>query len=303
MEHINCVVDTQPMADELKAVSRHVSGTTTAVVAMQAAVIKADKAAADQVCNDVNRGFHALMSSQISQKIAKLQSDVDSHLLRLNQQSKQLMNIKRQMERDYQRTAQRYARTFNTINKELRQRVQELDQPIFRFATTEIGTTRNRMSSLTATVPVVQLEAVSDAQRIITSAVKYHGMQVLEAAGSFVGSMEDQKALTKRILLTNQKAESKVLYAPVIVSEGTFEQGNSSSAYVSRELLSDQGSSNVRSEAIQAATTMDWHENAGEHDEIIKNEFDRLLADSSASSRVKQTISNLMQGAQKYQTL
>ena len=123
MEYINCKVDTQPMADELKTVSRHVTGTMTAVVAMQAAVIKADQEAADQVCNDVNRGFHALMSSQISQKIAKLQSDVDSHLLRLNQQTKQLLAIKRQMERDYRRTAERYGKTFNTINRELRQRV------------------------------------------------------------------------------------------------------------------------------------------------------------------------------------
>ena len=125
MEYINCVVDTQPMANELQSVSNHVTGTTTAVVAMQAAVIKADQDAADRVCHDVNRGFHALMSSQLSQKIAKLQSDVDSHLLRLNQQAKQLLNIKKQMERDYQRTAMRYCKTFNSINKELRQRVQD----------------------------------------------------------------------------------------------------------------------------------------------------------------------------------
>ena len=59
MEYINCRVDTQPMADELHSVSRHVTGTTTAVVAMQAAVIQADKEAAERVCNDVNRGFHA----------------------------------------------------------------------------------------------------------------------------------------------------------------------------------------------------------------------------------------------------
>ena len=226
MEYINCRVDTQPMADELQSVSRPVTGTTTAVVAMQAAVIQADKEAAERVCNDVNRGFHALMSSTLSQKIANLQSEVDSYLMRLNQQTKQLLNIKRQMERDYMRTAQRYTKTFNSLNKELRQRVQELDQPIFRFATTEVETTHNRMTSLTATVPVGQTESVTDAQRILTSNVKYHGIQVLEAAKSFVASMEDQKALTNRILLANQKAESKVLYMPVVISERCFEQGS-----------------------------------------------------------------------------
>ena len=301
MEYINCRVDTQPMADELHSVSRHVTGTTTAVVAMQAAVIQADKEAADQVCNDVNRGFHALMSSTLSQKIAKLQSEVDSHLMRLNQQSKQLLNIKRQMERDYMRTAQRYTKTFNSLNKELRQRVQELDQPIFRFATTEVETTHNRMTSLTATIPVGQSESVTDAQRILTSNVKYHGIQVLEAAKSFVGSMEDQKALTNRILLSNQKAESKVLYTPVIISERCFEQGASSLITSCDALLTAQNSSTVRGELMQAAGTMPWHE--GVQDEKVTNELVRLLSESNAPERVKRTIQQLLDKAPEYQTL
>ena len=301
MEYINCRVDTQPMADELHSVSRHVTGTTTAVVAMQAAVIKADQDAADQVCNDVNRGFHALMSSTLSQKIAKLQSEVDSHLMRLNQQTKQLLNIKRQMERDYMRTAQRYTKTFNSLNKELRQRVQELDQPIFRFATTEVETTHNRMTSLTATIPVGQMESVTDAQRILTSNVKYHGIQVLEAAQAFVGSMEEQKELTNRILLSNQKAETKVLYMPVVVSERKFEQGSSSLVTSCDALLTNQNTSVVRGELMQAAATMPWHDAAP--DEKVNNELVRLMTESQAPERIKRTIRQLMDKASQYQTL
>lgn len=301
MERIDCLVDTQPMANELQTVSNHVAGTTTAVVAMQAAVIEADQEAADHVCNDVNRGFHALMSSQLSQKIAKLQSEVESHLLRLNQQTKQLLNIKKQMERDYQRTAMRYGKTFNTINKELRQRVQELDQPIFRFATTEIETTRNRMTSLTATIPIVQVEAVADAQKILTSNIKHHGMQVLEATQAFVESMEEQKALTNRILLSNQKAESKVRYMPVVVAEGQYEHGVSSNIYNSKELLTDQNSSNVRGEILQSASDLQWHET--ENTELVDNELVRLMAETEISDRVKKTMDSLIKVAQKYQSL
>ena len=173
MSHqIDCRVDTEPMAKELKTITKSVNATTAAVVAMQTAVVAADKKAADLVCNNVNRGFHTLMLSQVSQKIAQLQSSVNSHLLRLNQQTKQLLAIKSRMERDYQRTSERYTKIFNTLNKELRQRVQELDQPIFKFATTEVQTTSNRMTQLTATVPIGQLESITDAQRILTSNVK-----------------------------------------------------------------------------------------------------------------------------------
>ena len=301
MEYIDCVVDTQPMANELQSVSNHVTGTTTAVVAMQAAVVKADQEAADRVCHDVNRGFHALMSSQLSQKIAKLQSDVDSHLLRLNQQSKQLMNIKKQMERDYQRTTMRYGKTFNSLNKELRQRVQELDQPVFKFATTEVDTTRNRMTALTATIPVVQAESVADAQKILTSKVKYHGMQVLKSTKDFVADMEEQRELTNRILLSNQKAESKVIYTPVLVSEGVFEQGTSSNVYCSKVLLSDQNVSNICGEVIQSSGSLQWHDS--EKDAMVENEIVRLMADAPISDRIKKTMNALMNAAEQYKTL
>ena len=286
MEYINCVVDTQPMANELKSVSNHVTGTTTAVVAMQAAVIKADQDAANRVCHDVNRGFHALMSSQLSQKIAKLQSDVDSHLLRLNQQAKQLLNIKRQMERDYQRTAMRYCKTFNSINIEV---------------PTEVETTRNRMTALTATIPVVQAESVADAQKILTSKVKYHGMQVLEATRDFVADMEQQRELTNRILLSNQKAESKVIYMPVVVTEGNFEQGTSSNVYCSKELLSEQNASNIRGEIMQSCSSLDWHDT--EKDVLVENEVVRLMAETPISDRIKKTMESLMNAAEQYKSL
>ncbi len=301
MEYINCVVDTKPMANELKSVSAHVTGTTTAVVAMQTAVIKADQDAADRVCSDVNRGFHALMSSQLSQKIAKLQSDVDSHLLRLNQQTKQLLNIRQQMERDYHRTAVRYGKTFNALNKELRQRVQELDQPVFRFATTEVETTRNRMTSLTATIPVSQAESVADSQRILTSKVKYHGMQVLEATRAFVEDMEEQRELTNRILLSNQKAESQTVYMPVVISEGSFEQGATAEAYCSRELLSEQNASDIRGELIQSCSSLSWRD--GGMDAQVENEVNRLMSSSPVSERVRKTMEALMARARQYQIL
>ena len=54
MASFNYTVDTKPMAEEMRSVSRHVNATTGAVVAMQTAVIIAEEKAADHVCNNVN---------------------------------------------------------------------------------------------------------------------------------------------------------------------------------------------------------------------------------------------------------
>lgn len=301
MQNIDCTIDTRPMADELQHVSQHVKGTTAAVIGMQAAVIAADKEAADRVCGDVNRGFHALMSSQLSQKIAKLQSDVDSHLMRLNQQTKQLLAIRKQMERDYQRTAQRYSKTFGALNKELQQRVQELDQPVFKFATTEMQVTTNRMSSLTATVPVVQSESVSDAQRILSSNVKYHGLQVLETSKEFVARMNEQRILTSSILLQHQKALTAVRYLPAVFMDCVYAQGSSTTISTSDDLLAPQCKRAVENMVMQREKDMDWKQTQPNRE--VQNELVRLLADAPLSDRLKNTISNLMKQAPTYQTL
>ena len=128
MATFNYTVDTNPMASEIGTVSSNIKGTTTAVVAMQTAVILAEEKAADHVCSNVNKGFFTLIRSQISQKAAKLQSEVDSHLMRLNQQRKQILAIKGRMERDYNMISGRYTKLFTGLNQNLRQRVFELDR-------------------------------------------------------------------------------------------------------------------------------------------------------------------------------
>ena len=77
MAYINFTVDTRPMAREIENVSQKVKGTTAAVVGMRTAVIQAEADAADHVCKNVNTGFYTLIHSQISQKIARMQSDVN----------------------------------------------------------------------------------------------------------------------------------------------------------------------------------------------------------------------------------
>ena len=147
---IPCSVDTTPMAAELKSVSNHVKGTTAAVVTMQSAVIAAENNSANKVCSNVNRGFFTLMQSQISQKIANKQSRVEALLMHLAQQKRQLLGVKANMEREYARIAARYLKIFTSVNKELEQRIRQVDQPVFELVNKHMTTSSNRMHSLTS---------------------------------------------------------------------------------------------------------------------------------------------------------
>lgn len=303
MTHFDCVVDTEPMAQEMKSVSSQIKGTTAAVVGMRTAVIMAEEAAADHVCDNVNKGFYTLIHSQISQKIAKLQSEVDSHLMKLGQLRKQLLGIKDRMERDYGMISGRYLKLFSGLNKNLQQRVFELDKPTIEFAVKDTNTISNRMRLLTATVPVSQSESLSVSQRILISNMKYQGMRVVDSMSSFLAATEEQQKLTDLILLPMQTEKDSATYMiPVLVSESNIDKyGNKRiEIIVNRSKLTPRSQEAIRNAVQTKITQLEW-EDRKVSDEI-KSEFSKLLSATSSSQRVKDTANSLFM-AHHFQTI
>ena len=280
MAHIDFVLDTKPMAQEINSISNHIKGTT-------AAVVLAEQKAADQVCSNVNKGFYTMMRSQISQKIATLQSQVDSFLMQLNAQRKQLLAIKKQMERDYNMLCSRYLKLFNGLNQNLHQRVFELDKPTINFAVREVERISNRTKYLTATVPLSQVESLSDSQKILASNVKYRGAKVIESMKNFLSSSIEQKKITDKVLLEGN-TQSENLVTPVLISEYCFDKYGTKNLtiWISNTLLSPQAQTAVKNTLGQQLETLSWV-NHTETDKEIKSEFSKLVSKSTSSQRVK----------------
>lgn len=298
MAHIDCVVDTLPMAQSINSVTHHINGTTAAVVGMKAAVIEAENKAADHVCANVNRGFYTLIRSQISQKMAKLQSEVDSLLMQLNQQRKQLSAIRSRMERDYNLISSRYLKLFTTINRNLRQRVYELDRPVVDFATKDMEKVTNRTSQLTAVVPLSQNESVRQSQQILSSNVKYHGMKAVHSATDFLRDSRDLNDITGRILLRQRVAapQEQVLF-PAVICESRIDAFDSraTAVYVSSEAMPQRARESVRNAVQAAASQASWE--SADADPRLTGEFGRLVDGSDMSPRVRDMAMKLFSGS------
>ncbi len=304
MATFNYTVDTKPMAQEMGSVSNHVKATVGAVVAMQAAVILAEEKAADHVCDNVNKGFYTLIRSQISQKIAKLQSDVDSHLMRLNQQKKQLLGVKSRMERDYNMISARYLKLFNGLNSNLKQRVFELDKPTIDFAVKEVEKVSNRTKYLTATVPVTQLESLAMSQKILASNLKFRGLNVINSMTKFLGDMYAQKKLTDRILLeSNSHVENFTMSVPILIHEFNYDKFDHKNmdVTVSTVELNKQSQSAIKNAVMPNVDNMQWQNAAGINKEV-QSEFSKLLSAAKTSQRIKDMAGNLFM-ANNYQTI
>lgn len=290
------------MAHEIDKVSHHVTATTTAVVAMKTAVIAAEKEASDHVCEKVNQGFYTMIRSQISQKMAKLQSDVDSLLMQLAQQQKQLLGIRTRMERDYNMLLARYSKLFTGLNQNLKQRVAELDRPTMNFALGEVEHITNRSKLLTATVPVGQLESVMQSQQILASNAKYQGMKVINTMRDFLSDFNDQRRLTSTILLSGEARESH-LAVPVVMMETCIDRNGTT---VENIVMNDTGLSASMQRSIQNTITstednFPWVDTTDKDRETI-NEYGKMVASANLPDRVKEMMNNLFR-ATSYQTL
>lgn len=290
MSHqFDCLVDTSEMAREIDSVKKHVNATTTAVVGMQAAVIKAQADGADHVCKKVNQGFYALIHSQISQKMASLQSKVDAHLLRLNQQRKQLAAIRQRMERDYQMLSGRYLKIFNSLNRNLRHRITEIDRPILNFATTEADKVTNRGNQLISTVPIGQAETIRTSQAVASSNLKYRAARAIESIESFITDSNRLKAITDRILLHRSISDDvDTVFIPVCIAQSNIDANGNIQTTIN---ISEIGLSKDARQTIETRIATSSREDSmawkkpTEIDPEIANYFRQMVASSGLSQR------------------
>ncbi len=288
---IDCVIDTEPMAREMDRVSRQVDGTTAAVVGFKAAVIKAEGDAADHVCQNVNRGFYSLIHSQISQKIAKLSSEVDSHVMKLTQLQKQLLGLRARMQRDYAMTSQRYHKLFTTINRDLRLRVTELDRPVMRFASDETTRLENRTRLLSSQVPLGQTETLAASERILAGNVKYQAKEVLESTERFLADHKRQEVLLQKVLLdeTIDKEDQQILMPVIVVNSTQAPDSSNWNSYSNKDFVPANAARDVTELVAQNIVPM--ANNVG--NSSLSNELNAMISQASLPDRVKEMMREL----------
>jgi hypothetical protein len=288
---IPCKVDTTPMADQIKSVSRSVTGTTAAVVTMQSAVIAAENAGANKVCSNVNRGFFTLMQSQISQKIAQKKSRVDALLMKLAQNKRQLLGIKATMEREYERIAARYLKTFTSINKELAQRIQQIDQPVFDLVNKHMAASTNRMNAISAWAITSQTEGLTKGQQILVSKMKSNANTALEQSTQFLTQISEQRVLTNKVLISNPAGnDDKECKIPVVVCETISNDVGLKCVDIT---MPDGFNQQIKGEINNAIRSkeLEWKDETPS--DIIAEEFAMLLESSQTSPRVKSIMRDL----------
>jgi len=298
MSNFNFTVDTQEMARSIDGVSSHVNAATTAVVTMESAVVAAELAAANRVCQHVERGFFNLIRSQITQKIARLRSAVDSRFIEMQQQGQALKAIKGRMESDYQMVAKRYTRLFQSIDRSLRNRIFELDKAVSGLVNHEMERLSARMLAMQGQVPVHQMESLQSSQRVAISHTKASAHRAIRSMQTFLADSSRQGQLFESILFKAGSGASDVRYLPILVFESDSIAASVSEWNIATPIGSPRRMTEAIGQAVQSAVfaslaSMKWAPPGSEASARVAAEFRRFATQSGTADRVQQQLFRL----------
>jgi len=295
----NFNVDTTEMAETVSAVSTHVDGTTAAVVAMEAALIAVEKEAASEICGNVNRGFHRLILSQLSQRCAKAKSIVDAKLMELSSQSAALARIKRQMEGDYHRITSRYVSLFGSLNDALRARVFELDKPAADLADKEMRTAERRSLARAGEAAVLQLEVEPATQLLAIGGVRHDAATTLSRMRQIVVRSNVMKRATKAVARDAKVNQRQAISTPVAVVESDdLRVKRRSRSIVQPEGLGEGPRSLVRARLNEIDVDLPWQSAPDELRKDVNARCMKRASESALSERERATLSVLLEQSQ-----
>lgn len=296
MSSFSFEVDTSPMASTLDRVSSHVDAVTGAVTVMQTAVIHQEKLAAEQVCTNIDQGFYFLIRSQISQKLAKLRSDVDARLMALRQLSVALAGVRRQMEGDYQMIASRYSKLFDALDRSLRSRVFELDQVPADLASRQMPRILKRLRDSGAQYLISGTESLPTGQSAVSLKIKGNTNKVINSIKRSLLDTVQLKQELQSVVLDRQVEARRAYYIPVLVMEADAQRPPGTILNIASaggQAFQLAGSKEIERKLRDTYGELPWAPASGRDRAYVAAAFENLLAGKHLDPRLQNEISRL----------
>ena len=218
MANFNFTVTTDPMASSINSVKNNVNVVTGAVTVMQSAVIAAEEESARKISQNVDSGFFMLAKSQISQKKAALFSKINSSLLLMKQFQQNLTNLENQMQKDYNMISRRYTKLFNSLDKSLKTRVQELDKPAMDIASLQRNLITSRTRDSAAEVLVNSVDSLMPIQKAKVALLKNKTATTLSCLSENIIQETNYVQQVNNILLDDKKTSKQDFFLPIVYS-------------------------------------------------------------------------------------
>jgi len=288
---INVHVDTTPFDQSVDSCDDNIGNLTTSVVGFQAANVASKQENERLIVDSATAGFSSMIEQHLSLQNAGLEAEMHALAGELMQQCKELSHKRDVMSNDFNRIKSRYTELFETLNKELTNRIRQTLKPCLDFVS-QIRKEQNRRieSSLLSIATTGGKE--SDAARIAiqTSKMKHNGEQLINSARDFIIANYSMNRAKKAFFVDGNNSE--VIYAPVLIVEERNETSTQDVKIYSNPIVNH--SEQVEKTIRECAESMVEKEVSQNEKSSIENYFNQFLSEMSDGSIQSQRIVSLM---------
>jgi hypothetical protein len=289
---VNVDVDTDPFDNSVRHCNGSVGTLTGSVVATETAQVQSIRRNSRKVGETIIQGFFSTVQSEISQQIMETSSRIEATLVHLREMAQRCVAKQKQMETDYGRLASRYCSIFEDLNKELENRIYELDRPTFKFKETSDKTANRGIGTdLASAVAISGAENGHLEAMLGVSITKKQAMNALGKANTFLVKQKTCERLLDSCSI-NESTDA-VYYAPVCYIETKGESDVISNELYTSEFIGKQTNNRLAEKMKDITFTTDEFDQ-----DMLKTHFSAEVADKYAYSdshdeRVRDYITKL----------
>ena len=130
---VNVKVNTTPFDNSVNRCGDHVGTLTGSIIGFKTANVASKVNNEKKIANSVTSGFSSLIEQNLALQNAGIEAEMHAIAGELMQQCKELDYKHEVMNKDFNRIKSRYTSLFETITKEMNNRIKQLIKPCFDF--------------------------------------------------------------------------------------------------------------------------------------------------------------------------
>lgn len=213
-------VDTNPFDRSISSANRQVNLLTGSVVATEAAQIAAKIQSSENISNTVVDGFFGLIKSEINQQLTEIKPKVEALIIELMQHQQTCGLKKKQLEGDFARISERYAKIFFDLDKELRNRILLLNQSAIGVHGTLTTRVHRSFSDISSGIATIYNKEVSNLQSMLfATGLKKRALALIGSSKNYLFSEKKLSSSLHQILIPVEIGKVITRQIPVLYFE------------------------------------------------------------------------------------
>lgn len=289
---VNVRVNTTPFDNSVNQCGNHIGTLTGSVLGFKTANVASKNENEKKIVNSVTSGFSSMIEQNLVLQNAEIEAEMHALAGELIQQCKELDYKHEVMSKDFNRIKSRYASLFETLNKELDNRLKQLIKPCFDFVS-QVRQEQNRRIETSLLSIATTTGKESDTARIAIQAskMKSNAENLIATAKNYIIGNKSLNTAKTAYFMEGDKTDS-ICYAPVILSYSSDDSSLSNILLFASPII--EGKADAKKSIINIANCLPENDMGFDDKKLIGDYYNQRLSEINDGSARSKRIAALM---------